>query len=235
MLKPIAIVLTCEHGGNQVPAAYRPLFQHHQSLLRTHRGWDPGTKIMAERWQKSLKCQLHVAIVTRLLVDLNRSPNHPQVFSEVTRGLDIQHRRQLIAQYHHPHRQRVLDNIEQLIRDGKRVLHIGLHSFTPEMDGVVRNAEIGLLYDPRRRWERDFCHRWRASLRMTPGLPRVRMNYPYRGASDGLTTSLRKQFTNDVYAGVELEVNQKIPLAGGRAWTDFQDACLASFSQVLED
>jgi hypothetical protein len=35
----------------------------------------------------------------------------------------------------------------------------------------------------------------------------VRRNYPYRGAADGLTTSLRRKLNTPRYLGIEIEVN----------------------------
>jgi hypothetical protein len=37
---------------------------------------------------------------------------------------------------------------------------------------------------------------------------KVRFNYPYKGTSDGLTTTLRKKF-GPQYVGIEIEINQK--------------------------
>ena len=83
------------------------------------------------------------------------------------------------------------------------------------MAGQRRNADIGLLYDPQRSGERVFCTRWKEILEeMAPGL-RVRRNYPYRGATDGLATWLRRRFSERRYLGVELEINQLL-LSGSR-------------------
>ena len=38
---------------------------------------------------------------------------------------------------------------------------------------------------------------------------KVRFNYPYKGTSDGLTTTLRKKF-GPRYVGIEIEINQKL-------------------------
>ena len=35
------IVLTCEHGGNDIPETYKKLFPN-DDLLKTHRGYDIG-------------------------------------------------------------------------------------------------------------------------------------------------------------------------------------------------
>jgi len=39
---------------------------------------------------------------------------------------------------------------------------------------------------------------------------RVRFNYPYAGAADGLTTWMRRRHPQSRYLGVELEINQAI-------------------------
>ena len=35
------------------------------------------------------------------------------------------------------------------------MIHVSSHSFTPELDGKVRRADVGLLYDPAPRGEVD--------------------------------------------------------------------------------
>jgi hypothetical protein len=39
---------------------------------------------------------------------------------------------------------------------------------------------------------------------------RVRRNYPYLGTADGLVSFLRKEFSSELYIGIEIELNQKI-------------------------
>jgi predicted N-formylglutamate amidohydrolase len=112
-------------------------------------------------------------------------------------------------------------------------LHLGSHSFTRVKSGVVRNADIGLLYDPRRASEREFCRKWRDALRTLAPRWVVRFNYPYHGYSAGLTTELRKRMPADVYAGIELEVNQKLVRAGGSAWSGARAALAESLRQTL--
>ncbi len=96
------------------------------------------------------------------------------------------------------------------------MIHISSHSFTPELNGKVRRADVGLLYDPGRRGEAELCARWKAVARgnRAPEL-RVRRNYPYAGKGDGLTSHLRRRFPRGAYVGIELEVNQSIVFAGG--------------------
>ncbi|MDA1161822.1 MAG: N-formylglutamate amidohydrolase [Planctomycetota bacterium] len=226
------LLITAEHGGNSVPDEYRHLFVTAHEILTTHRGWDPGSLELAECFARRPQAKLIFATTTRLLVDLNRSPDHPNVFSEFTRPLDEIAQQTLLLSYHLPHRLRVETYVRRLVEQGKRVLHVGMHSFTPELNGVVRDADIGLLYDPSRAVERDLCQHWKKVLkRQRPDL-RVRLNYPYKGKSDGLTTTLRSVFPPESYQGVELEVNQIWPLSRQSEWPELQSALLNSFTTL---
>jgi predicted N-formylglutamate amidohydrolase len=69
---------------------------------------------------------------------------------------------------------------------------------------------VGLLYDSRRAGEKLLCTRWEEILEALDPTLRVRRNYPYRGAADGLPTWLRRRFPGRSYAGVELELNQAL-------------------------
>lgn len=212
----VAILVTCEHGGNRVPAAWASRFADAAETLATHRGWDPGALLLARAIARKLRAPLRAATVTRLLVDLNRSPHHPRVFSEWTRALPRVERAGLLARYHAPHRDAVEGDVAEFVRRGRRVLHLGVHSFTPVLDGVVRRADLGLLYDPRRPLEHSLCAAWADELmRALPHLA-VRRNQPYRGVSDGLTTWLRQRFPADAYLGIEIEVNQRLLGPGDR-------------------
>jgi predicted N-formylglutamate amidohydrolase len=202
------LVLSCEHGGRQIPAPYRPLFVGAERVLESHRGWDPGALSVASRVARRTGAPLHAVKVSRLLVDTNRSPGHPRVFSTYTRDLSLETRRELLARYHAPHHEAVAREVAALGRGGA-VFHLSVHSFTPVLDGVRREVDLGVLYDPRRGYEKALAMALKGALeRRLPAL-RVRRNAPYRGVSDGLTKVLRGRFPDPGYAGLELEVSQR--------------------------
>lgn len=205
MPEALRLVLTCEHGGNRVPAEYRGLFRGAAGVLATHRGFDAGALTAARFLAARLRAPLVAATTTRLLVDLNRSPHNPAVFSRYTRDLPAEERERLLAMHHRPHRDSVRTRIRQALGSRARVLHLAVHSFTPVLRGEVRDFDIGLLYDPKRSAERRFCTDWQRQLRRADF--RVRRNAPYRGTSDGFTTALRREF-GPRYLGIELEINQ---------------------------
>jgi predicted N-formylglutamate amidohydrolase len=156
---------------------------------------------------------------SRLLIDLNRSIGHPQLFSAVTRGAPAETRAQIVKQHYWPYRVQVERLVRQAVARGHRVIHISSHSFTAELDGRVRGTDVGLLYHPGRRGEAEVCARWKESLAAFAPELRVRRNYPYAGKGDGLTSHLRLRFAQSDYVGIELEVNQSIVFAAGRGWT----------------
>jgi len=228
-----SFLVTCEHGGNRIPAAFRSLFHAHAALLDTHRGYDPGALVMAKELARTLHAPLVTSTVSRLLIDLNRSLGHPQLFSAATRGVPSTLRARIVAQHYLPYRAQVERLVGRSVSRGRRVVHVSSHSFTPELYGHVRRADVGLLYDPGRRGEARLCARWKASLeKMVPEL-RVRRNYPYAGKGDGLTSYLRKRFSPSVYVGVELEVNQKIVLTAGRPWTTLRGVLIDALRAAL--
>jgi len=201
------LLISCEHGGNRIPATYRHLFAVNSAVLDTHRGFDIGALEIARSISKSLKAPLHSAQTSRLLVDLNRSLHHRRLYSEFTRDCDDQTREQILNNYYHPYRQELEQQLRKMIAASGSVIHISVHSFTPVLDEQVRNADIGLLYDPARQREKEFCARLKSALDQS-AIGVIRLNYPYRGNADGLTTHLRRSLPASAYIGIEIEINQ---------------------------
>jgi predicted N-formylglutamate amidohydrolase len=212
--RDLRFLVTCEHGGNRIPPRYAILFAAHRAALDSHRGWDPGALGLARALAKTLDAafdvELFVSQTSRLLVDLNRSEHHRDVFSAMTRGLPNDARNRILDEHYRPYRAAVEAAGDAAIDAGARIIHVSAHSFVPVLDGKTRRADIGLLYDPRRAREAALCNRWIASL--SAALPdlEIRRNYPYRGDADGLTTALRDRYLVADYVGIEVELNQRL-------------------------
>jgi predicted N-formylglutamate amidohydrolase len=212
-----ALVLACEHATHRVPRRYRSLFKGRVRVLESHRGWDPGALELARSLARRFDAPLFRGVVTRLLVDLNRSLQSPTLFSEVALRLEEKERLALLARYWEPYRHAVRHCLEQNLKTGK-VLHLSVHSFTPRIRGESRQTDLGLLFDPRRTVEAGFARELRTELqRNLPDL-RIDMNEPYSGVSDGLTTTLRTEFPRTRYMGIELEVNQRFSRSDRERW-----------------
>ncbi|HUX63212.1 N-formylglutamate amidohydrolase [Sulfuricella sp.] len=243
MAKTDHFLITCEHGGNLIPSRYRHLFTGFEALLQTHRGYDAGALALARELARALAAPLFVSTTSRLLIDLNRSIGHPRLYSEATRDAPVGVRSEILKNYYLSYRNKVEADIAEAIAHGSRVIHVASHSFTPVLDGAVRNADIGLLYDPARSGEAELCRRWQAQLKSWAPELKVRRNYPYAGKSDGFTAYLRRRFPVEAYIGIELEVNQKHVFNGGRHWRAFRagviealrEAARPLFSATLPD
>ena len=205
-LSTVGLLFSCEHAGNDVPKSYSGLFQKSMKLLESHRGYDLGAYPIAKKLADYFKAPLVATKTTRLLIDCNRSLNRPTLFSEITEGLSRKEKKTIIEKYYTPYREKVKMRAAKYIDSDKSVLHLSIHSFTPVLHGIERGADIGLLYDPKRKKEKQFCKILKECLASSNFT--VRLNYPYKGASDGLTTTLRKKLGAD-YLGIEIEVNQK--------------------------
>jgi predicted N-formylglutamate amidohydrolase len=133
----------------------------------------------------------------------------------------------ILRRWYDPYRRRVRGEVEGRIQAGASVLHLSVHTFTPVLEGRVRDVDVGLLYDPAWGRERAFCLRVRRELRRrlrSASDVRVRMNQPYQGRSDGLTTALRRDLPEDRYLGIELEINQALVLGRRGRWLSVRGA-----------
>ena len=199
-----------------MPARYAPLFAGAAGVLDSHRGLDYGALEVARAFGRRLGVAPFIATTTRLVVDLNRSSYHRDVFSEYTRVLTARERAAAMAAHYWPYRNSVEAAVDDAVAAGRAVLHVSSHSFTPVLHGEVRHCDIGFLYDPAGSSEVRFIDAWYDAMRAAAPDLVLRRNYPYRGTSDALVTHLRRRHGGQAYAGVELEVNQKH--VGARGW-----------------
>jgi predicted N-formylglutamate amidohydrolase len=203
------VIVTCEHGGNQIPPKYQPYFQFAKERLKSHEGWDIGAMDLAKAFAEQFADYYFFTEISRLLVEVNSSIGRPRLFSSITKPLDTKIKEELLSCYYFPYRRQVSDTIGKCITKNNVVLHLSVHSFTSILKQKERLADVGLLYVPYREEERKFCGEWKKNIVLQSKNIKIRLNYPYLGKSDSLVTALRKSFPSNKYIGVELEVNQK--------------------------
>jgi len=202
-----SVIITCEHAGNDVPPEYQHLFAGNADVLASHRGWDPGAYPIANRLAEMLSVPFFFCNTSRLIIETNRSIDHPQLFSAITQSLPEQEKQKLLESIYLPYRTKVEECIRSIL---KPVLHLSIHTFTPVLSGVSRDVDIGLLFDPARTQEKKVCEALQQSLLAAWPAWKIKFNEPYLGIDDGFTTYLRTKFSDDAYAGVEVEVSQRI-------------------------
>jgi len=209
-MKPTVLVISCEHAVNTVPPDYLHLFQQHESILQTHRAIDFGALEITQYMCKTMGCEYTQSTVSRLLIDCNRSLTHSRCFSKFSKKLPDSGKKSLIDHYYTPFRQQTKMIIDSHIAANEQVLHLSIHTFTPVIKGLTQNTGIGLLYDSRRHAEKEVARQWHGLLLQETPEYRIRMNYPFPGNSDSFTTTLRHDYVERDYLGMEIEINQAL-------------------------
>jgi predicted N-formylglutamate amidohydrolase len=210
------VVITAEHATNHVPAELGRLGLG-DAVFASHVAWDPGVFEVASYLAEHLRAPLFMGSYTRLVADLNRSPDSPEVVPSVAfgvpvpgnAGLDEAARRARVEKYHTPYWNAVRAELERRLAETEGpVLHLSVHSFTGELHGNRREVELGLLYDPARALEDQLAEALEPAL-SARGFD-TRKNEPYDGRADALVTANRKIYAAERYAGFELEISHNL-------------------------
>lgn len=220
------LILTCEHASNRLPAAFKKAVP--AEVLKTHRAYDIGAVQVFRKLVKFAKPEFFCeGNFSRLFVDLNRTITNKSAFSDYYEALAASDKaaakkaKESATKYWNEYRAAIEKFVASSLSSPKRnsskmrtaksaptIIHLGIHSFTPTLNGKVRNTDIGILYDPSRPQERAYANVIKGEIKRLYPTMKVRFNYPYKGTSDGLTTTLRKKF-GPRYVGIEIEINQK--------------------------
>jgi predicted N-formylglutamate amidohydrolase len=209
------VLVSVEHASNAVPADLD--LGVDPGVLETHVAWDPGAQRLGAILAADLAAPLFLGRYTRLVADLNRSPENPDAVPQVAFGvpvpanaaLDAAGRAARLRRFHAPYWERVRSTVEGALATGpaqRCVLHLSMHSFTGEFAGEVREMSMGVMLDPARRLERHVAGLLLENLERL-GVHAVE-NEPYDGRGDALVAALRRQLPEDRYAGVQIEVSQ---------------------------
>lgn len=230
--KKFSLILSCEHASARVPPRYARLFEGQREILATHRAVDLGAWPIAQVLRRRFRAPLYGGKVTRLLVDLNRSlHNARSLHSEFTKHLSAAGKRDLYEKYYLPYRDAVEKEIRRRLGRGESVFHLSVHSFTPELRGVTRNADVGLLFDPSFRREKNRAAALRRRLKEKAPDLRIRYNYPYKGTMDGFTTYLRRELRRFDYVSLEIEINQRFYFEGAGSLGRIAETLAASIEE----
>ena len=213
------LMLTCEHASNHLPAAFKKNIP--ANVQESHRAYDIGALAVFRKLVRFAKPEFHCeGKFSRLFVDLNRTITNKSAFSEYYGTLESRDKaaaekaKVQAKAYWQEYREKIESFVASAVGSAgsptlkTEIVHLGIHSFTPVLNGKVRNTDIGILYDPARQQERAYAQVIKDEIKRLYPAMKVRFNYPYKGTSDGLTTTLRKKF-GPRYVGIEIEINQK--------------------------
>lgn len=199
-------VFSSEHAGNSIPSFLKGKVFIPDKVLNSHRGLDVGVFYLSEIAEEILQVPVFKFEISRLIIEGNRPLRDPGLFSTYMKKISDQEKKKLIVDFHKPHWREVEKRVKAKINKSGRCIHLAIHSFTPVFRGNKREFDIGLLFDPKNSLEKKVCKLLQKEFQKI-GFT-VRLNKPYKGTDPGMTQSFRQKLKN--YAGIELEVNQKI-------------------------
>jgi len=222
------LLILCDHASNRIPAELGDLGVP-RDALDSHIAIDIGAAETARRLSDRLDAPAVLATVSRLVVDLNRNPETQDPIPASSDGVAIPGNRDLsdeqrqarLAAYFHPYHAACESRLRAMIARGLRPIVVGLHSFTPVMNGERRPWEIGFLYD------RDP----RLFEAMRPMLERrwgftVGDNEPYSGAELYYTMKRHGEAHGLMQATIEIRQDLIAKPDGQARWAGILADCL---------
>ena len=179
------VLLVCEHASNHIPERYDGLGL--SALERaSHAAWDIGVLELARRVSELMDARLLAARVSRLVYDVNRSPERSDAIVEKSEAFDIPGNRGLSEVERQERARQFYDPFHQLLAQTASSCQaiVTIHSFTPVFMGKTRDVEIGVLHDTDSRLAKQL-------LEALPSYTDLRVfrNAPY-GPEDGVTHTL---------------------------------------------
>ena len=213
------LVLSCEHASWTLPPGVD--LGVTPEILRSQASWDHGAFEIAMVFSEALGIPVHTGAFSRMFVDLNRPPDHPNVVPMISYGATVPanalmsagERAARIATFHTPYWEAVRRDVAARLHDRGELLHLSSHTFDPALDPKHRTFDVGVLYDPAHPFEAALAERLMFQLR-TADL-QVRANQPYTGVGPALCTTLRGEHAGKRYAGIELETSHAVTYAPG--------------------
>jgi predicted N-formylglutamate amidohydrolase len=216
-------LLTSDHYGRAIPRILGDLGLPASELSR-HIAWDIGIAGVADALSRHLNAHLIAQRYSRLVIDCNRPPSAASsipVISEATaikanEGLAIeaaQARRQAIFE---PYHRRIAETIDRRLREGKPVVLVSLHSFTPVYAGVARPWHIGTLYQRDKKLPPLLLKALRAEAGLVVG-----DNEPYAVSDEtDYTVPVHGEARGLINTGIEIRQDLIADQAGQRQWAD---------------
>ncbi|NND49317.1 MAG: N-formylglutamate amidohydrolase [Rhizobiales bacterium] len=147
-------VVLVDHASHHVPGEYAMLGLTPADLVR-HIAWDPGALPVASLVAGALDAPLIHAAQSRLVIDVNRSPDAGDLIAAASEDTDIpgnqsvsgEERRHRMERFYAPYHQAIDEVLARREREGLATALISIHTFTPVFRGVPRPWHIGILHD----------------------------------------------------------------------------------------
>jgi predicted N-formylglutamate amidohydrolase len=150
---PSPIIVVCDHASNHLPARYGSLGLTADDSLK-HFAWDPGALQVSRRLSALLDAPLVYGCVSRLVLDVNRHPTDVDSIVETAdgalvpgnSGLSPGERERRVAEIYAPYHAVVEALLAKRARRGRRSALVAIHTYAPNLQGVVRPWHCGIIF-----------------------------------------------------------------------------------------
>ncbi len=148
------LIITCEHGGAQIPEEYNSLGVS-ASNLDTHIARDKGAREVSRLLAQKLGCYAITGKYSRLLIDLNRRTNEADLIVATSDKTDIPANLKIdetekckrLEKYYYPYYEAIEKQVAHIKSLGKKPVFFSVHSFTPQLKGgSYRPWNAGILW-----------------------------------------------------------------------------------------
>jgi len=157
VVNPLAespVLLVCDHASCRFPQALGDMGLD-PFARRCHLAIDIGAGKLTETIAKSLGVTAVIAQYSRLVVDCNRQLMDPGAYLEYGDGILVPGNRNLTQEQkdaradtiYWPYHTAIDEQVTRLRAIGPKPAFISIHSFTPVLNGIARDIQMGVLWD----------------------------------------------------------------------------------------
>lgn len=204
-----------DHAGNAIPHRLGTLGLTQADRAR-HIAWDIGVHDLGQALALALDAPFIFQHYSRLVIDCNRDPAHPDAAPAVSDGTVIPGNAALtadrlgarVAAIHAPYHSQISAELARRAAVAQPTIYLALHSFTPTMGGTARPWEVGILHDG---GDSRFAKALLAELIARPDIT-VGDNEPYRMDATDYSVPLHAYAADLPYA--EIEIRQDLIAEG---------------------
>lgn len=211
-----------DHAGNAIPHRLGYLGVTEADRAR-HIAWDIGVRDLGKALAQALDAPFIFQHYSRLVIDCNRDPRHPDAAPAISDGsvipgnatITANHLAARIAAIHAPYHAQIASELARRASTARPTILIALHSFTPTLGGASRPWDVGILHDG---GDTRFAKALLADLIARPNT-KVGDNEPYRMDATDYSVPRHAYPTGLPYAEIEVRQDLLAGAAGVAAWS----------------
>lgn len=148
------VLLVCDHASSRIPNDLNDLGLT-VSQRDSHIAADRGALPLSLALREKLLCTVFASTCSRLVIDMNRPPDHSEAIIEKSEatvipgniGISVAERERRIATLFNPYHEALDQKILSICERHAICFLVSIHSFTPVYLGVSRPWEIGILWN----------------------------------------------------------------------------------------